>query len=54
MKKTIVFCIGSFLVGILVGAKGYYTYANFMYRKHPAFFRRVLEHKLQKEANHDE
>ena len=35
-----------FALGLAVGATAYYTYANYLYRQHPEFFRELLERKI--------
>ena len=46
MLITIIQVTIAFLAGILVGASGYYQYANYMFRKYPEFFRYRLNQKI--------
>jgi uncharacterized membrane protein YoaK (UPF0700 family) len=41
-------CILSFIVGIIVGASLWYQYANHIFMKHPYFFRKVIEYKIER------
>ena len=42
----VMLCVACLLAGIGIGAMAYYYYADHMYRKHPEFFRMVLERKI--------
>lgn len=37
-----------FAFGVIVGACGFYAYANHIFMKKPYFFRLVIEHKIKK------
>lgn len=37
-----------FAFGVIVGAYGFYAYANYIFMKKPYFFRMVIEHKIKK------
>jgi hypothetical protein len=41
----------SFAVGVLIGAKGYYLYANHMYKKYPLVFMWAIEGKVKATKN---
>ena len=53
MLGYIIGCASSLVVGILIGAKGYYLYANHLYMRYPELFMDRLEQKIRKKQESD-